>query len=211
MSAKRRVPPVAGGVAKKKSPSAKSPRGSALDRVRGLRAFGAKISNRMRAFPETIRASRLAVDRASSSRNDLRRRLRGTSRDRWPRGQRVGVDDDGRDGTDLRGRLAPRGDAARAARGTSTRETRRERDLRDVIDARESTGVGSRAHPKGGDRRVNELLRSLSLERYRDVFSAEEIDMDALRAMRDVDFEKLGVPYGPKVKIIANLRANRRG
>ena len=108
---------------------------------------------------------------------------------------------------DLRGRLAPR---ENAARGTSTREGRRERDLRDVIDARESTGVGSRAHPKGGDRRVNELLRSLSLERYRDVFSAEEIDMDALRAMRDVDFEKLGVPYGPKVKIIANLRANRR-
>lgn len=210
MSAKRRVPPVAGGVAKKKSPSAESPRGSALDRVRGLRAFGAKISNRMRAFPETIRASRLAVDRAASSRNDLRRRLSGTSHDRWPRGQRVGVDDDGRDEMDLRGRLAPRGDAARAARGTSTRETRRERDLRDVIDARESTGVGSRAHPKGGDRRVNELLRSLSLERYRDVFSAEEIDMDALRAMRDVDFEKLGVPYGPKVKIIANLRANRR-
>ena len=210
MSAKRRVPPVAGGVAKKKSPRAESPRGSALDRVRGLRAFGAKISNRMRAFPETIRASRLAVDRAASSRNDLRRRLSGTSHDRWPRGQRVGVDDDGRDGTDLRGRLAPLGDAARAARGTSTRETRRERDLRDVIDARESTGVGSRAHPKGGDRRVNELLRSLSLERYRDVFSAEEIDMDALRAMRDVDFEKLGVPYGPKVKIIANLRANRR-
>ena len=207
MSAKRRVPPVAGGVAKKKSPSAKSPRGSALDRVRGLRAFGAKISNRMRAFPETIRASRLAVDRASSSRNDLRRRLRGTSHDRWPRGHRVGVDDDGRDEMDLRGRLAPR---ENAARGTSTREGRRERDLRDVIDARESTGVGSRAHPKGGDRRVNELLRSLSLERYRDVFSAEEIDMDALRAMRDVDFEKLGVPYGPKVKIIANLRANRR-
>ena len=210
MSAKRRVPPVAGGVAKKKSPRAESPRGSALDRVRGLRAFGAKISNRMRAFPDTIRASRLAVDRAASSRNDLRRRLSGASHDRWPRGQRVGVDDDGRDGTDLRGRLAPREDAARDARGTSTRETRRERDLRDVIDARESTGVGSRAHPKGGDRRVNELLRSLSLERYRDVFSAEEIDMDALRAMRDVDFEKLGVPYGPKVKIIANLRANRR-
>ena len=207
MSAKRRVPPVAGGVAKKKSPRAESPRGSALDRVRGLRAFGAKISNRMRAFPETIRASRLAVDRAASSRNDLRRRLRGTSHDRWPRGQRVGVDDDGRDEMDLRGRLAPR---ENAARGTSTREGRRERDLRDVIDARESTGVGSRAHPKGGDRRVNELLRSLSLERYRDVFSAEEIDMDALRAMRDVDFEKLGVPYGPKVKIIANLRANRR-
>jgi len=207
MSAKRRVPPVAGGVAKKKSPAADSPRGSALDRVRGLRAFGAKISNRMRAFPETIRASRLAVDRAASSRNDLRRRLSGTSHDRWPRGHRVGVDDDGRDEMDLRGRLAPREDAAR---GTSTRETRRERDLRDVIDARESKGVGSRAHPKGGDRRVNELLRSLSLERYRDVFSSEEIDMDALRAMRDVDFEKLGVPYGPKVKIIANLRANRR-
>ena len=210
MSAKRRVPPVAGGVAKKKSPSAESPRGSALDRVRGLRAFGAKISNRMRAFPETIRASRLAVDRAASSRDDLRRRLSGTSTDRWPRGQRVGVDDDGRDAMDLRGRLAPRGAAAAAARGKSARETRRERDLRDVIDARDSNGVGSRAHPKGGDRRVNDLLRSLSLERYRDVFSAEEIDMDALRAMRDVDFEKLGVPYGPKVKIIANLRANRR-
>ena len=207
MSAKRRVPPV-GGVAKKKSDSPRgSASGSALDRVRGLRAFGAKISNRMRAFPETIRASRLAVDRAASSRNDLRRRLSGASHDRWPRGQRVGVDDDGRDEMDLRGRLAPR---ENAARGTSTREGRRERDLRDVIDARESKGVRSRAHPKGGDRRVNALLRSLSLERYRDVFAAQEVDMDALRAMRDVDFEKLGVPYGPKVKIIANLRANRR-
>ena len=37
----------------------------------------------------------------------------------------------------------PRGRGARDAR-----RTRRERDLRDVIDARESTGVGSRAHPK---------------------------------------------------------------
>ena len=47
--------------------------------------------------------------------------------------------------------------------------------------------------------------------RYPVVFSAEEIDMDgASRSTGNVDFEKLGVPYGPKVKIIANLRANRR-
>lgn len=207
MSAKRRVPPVVGGVAKKQSPAAKSRGGSVLDRVRGLRAFGAKISNRMRAFPETVRESRLAVNRAASSRDDLRRRLQGgVSSDRWPRGQRVGVDDDEKDAMmDLRRRLAPK--ASSTSRTKSPREKRRGGDLRAVIDARDSR---SHVPPTGGDRRVNELLRSLSLERYRDVFAAEEIDMDALRAMRDVDFEKLGVPYGPKVKIIANLRANRR-
>jgi hypothetical protein len=207
MSAKRRVPPVVGGVAKKKSPADKPRGGSVLDRVRGLRAFGAKISNRMRAFPETVRESRLAVNRAASSRDDLRRRLQGgVSSDRWPRGQRVGVDDDEKDAMmDLRRRLAPK--ASSTSKTKSPREKRRGGDLRAVIDARDSR---SHVPPTGGDRRVNELLRSLSLERYRDVFAAEEIDMDALRAMRDVDFEKLGVPYGPKVKIIANLRANRR-
>ena len=56
---------------------------------------------------------------------------------------------------------------------------------------------------------VSRLLRSLDLDRYVDAFAREEIDYDALKQMREKDFNKLGVPFGPMVKITRALIAMR--
>ncbi|KAJ0988882.1 hypothetical protein J5N97_007238 [Dioscorea zingiberensis] len=52
---------------------------------------------------------------------------------------------------------------------------------------------------------VDGLLRSLSLEKYSILFQAEEIDMTALIHMNDDDLKALGIPMGPRKKILLAL------
>ena len=52
---------------------------------------------------------------------------------------------------------------------------------------------------------MNALLRRLNLSAYEAAFAREEIDLIALRAMRDGDFDALGLPYGAKVKLARAL------
>jgi len=111
---------------------------------------------------------------------------------------------------DLRRRLPRRGDGVETA-NANARPTRASGDLRDALSGGRASraGVTTRAgvaKAKGrGDARVNALLRRLNLSAYEAAFAREEIDFIALRAMRDGDFDALGLPYGPKVKLARAL------
>ena len=103
---------------------------------------------------------------------------------------------------DLRRRLPRRDDGAAA--NANARPTRASGDLRDAFSGK--SGRKGVANAKGrGDARVNALLRRLNLSAYEAAFAREEIDFIALRAMRDGDFDALGLPYGPKVKLARAL------
>ncbi|XP_073118166.1 uncharacterized protein [Elaeis guineensis] len=52
---------------------------------------------------------------------------------------------------------------------------------------------------------VDSLLRSLGLEKYSITFQAEEVDMTALVHMTDADLKALGIPMGPRKKILLAL------
>ncbi|KAM0935869.1 putative sterile alpha motif domain-containing protein [Dioscorea sansibarensis] len=52
---------------------------------------------------------------------------------------------------------------------------------------------------------VDGLLQSLGLEKYSIIFQAEEIDMTALVHMNDDDLKALGIPMGPRKKILLAL------
>lgn len=49
---------------------------------------------------------------------------------------------------------------------------------------------------------VKEFLGALGLAKYSALFSAEEIDMHALLQMKDADLKELGIPMGPRKKIL---------
>jgi len=53
---------------------------------------------------------------------------------------------------------------------------------------------------------VAEFLRGIGLARYKATFQEEEIDMDALTHLSDKDLQSLGLPLGPRKKIMAALR-----
>ncbi|CAI9756258.1 unnamed protein product [Fraxinus pennsylvanica] len=52
---------------------------------------------------------------------------------------------------------------------------------------------------------VDSFLQSLGLEKYAIHFKAEEVDMYALRQMGDIDLKDLGIPMGPRKKILLSL------
>ncbi|KAJ3708818.1 hypothetical protein LUZ61_012523 [Rhynchospora tenuis] len=54
---------------------------------------------------------------------------------------------------------------------------------------------------------VDSFLRSLGLEKYSLTFQAEEVDMTALVHMTDADLKALGVPMGPRKKILLALES----
>ncbi|KAL6885830.1 hypothetical protein ACP4OV_010091 [Aristida adscensionis] len=54
---------------------------------------------------------------------------------------------------------------------------------------------------------LDSFLGSLGLEKYSITFQAEEVDMAALRHMTDGDLKALGIPMGPRKKIILALES----
>ncbi|CAL1413708.1 unnamed protein product [Linum trigynum] len=52
---------------------------------------------------------------------------------------------------------------------------------------------------------VEGLLHSLGLEKYAIIFKAEEVDMHALKQMGESDLKELGIPMGPRKKILLSL------
>ncbi|XP_057528848.1 uncharacterized protein LOC130807596 isoform X1 [Amaranthus tricolor] len=52
---------------------------------------------------------------------------------------------------------------------------------------------------------VESWLRSLGLEKYIITFKAEEIDMNSLKQLGDSDLKELGIPMGPRKKMIQSL------
>nr|XP_011468550.1 PREDICTED: uncharacterized protein LOC101292812 [Fragaria vesca subsp. vesca] len=54
---------------------------------------------------------------------------------------------------------------------------------------------------------VASLLHRLGLGKYAIIFQAEEVDMSALKQMGDKDLKELGIPMGPRKKILLALLA----
>ncbi|KAK9069033.1 hypothetical protein SSX86_013149 [Deinandra increscens subsp. villosa] len=54
---------------------------------------------------------------------------------------------------------------------------------------------------------VDTFLQSLGLEKYSITFQAEEIDMTALLHMTDEDLKAIGIPMGPRKKILLALES----
>ncbi|KAL1327639.1 hypothetical protein AAHE18_13G316000 [Arachis hypogaea] len=52
---------------------------------------------------------------------------------------------------------------------------------------------------------VDGLLNALGLAKYAILFKAEEVDMTALKQMRENDLKELGIPMGPRKKILLAL------
>ena len=86
---------------------------------------------------------------------------------------------------------------------------------REAISATRSEGggyAGIHARPNRavagakGAKAVGDILRGLGLGKYVGVFAREEIDAVALRSITDKDLEKLGIPLGPRKKILAARR-----
>ncbi|CAI8608144.1 unnamed protein product [Vicia faba] len=54
---------------------------------------------------------------------------------------------------------------------------------------------------------VDDFLLSLGLEKYLITFQAEEVDMAALKHMNDEDLKVMGIPMGPRKKILLALES----
>jgi hypothetical protein len=60
---------------------------------------------------------------------------------------------------------------------------------------------------------IGDWLRSLGLEKYEAVFRDNEIELDVLPEPTELDLEKLGLPLGPRkrlLKAIATLGADQK-
>lgn len=60
------------------------------------------------------------------------------------------------------------------------------------------------------DTSLDRLLKSLDLEKYSTNFQAEEVDMKALVHMNEEDMKSLGIPMGPRKKILSALASRRK-
>ncbi|MED6171436.1 hypothetical protein PIB30_040733 [Stylosanthes scabra] len=61
--------------------------------------------------------------------------------------------------------------------------------------------------PQKADITVDDFLQSLGLEKYLITFQAEEVDMAALNHMTDEDLKAMGIPMGPRKKILLALES----
>ncbi|KAJ7961543.1 SAM domain family protein [Quillaja saponaria] len=61
--------------------------------------------------------------------------------------------------------------------------------------------------PQKADTSVDEFLYSLGLKKYLITFQAEEVDMTALIHMTDEDLKAMGIPMGPRKKILLALES----
>ncbi|KAL0369409.1 UNVERIFIED_CONTAM: SEC23-interacting protein [Sesamum angustifolium] len=122
-----------------------------------------------------------------------------------PKDRRVGV-------KDLRLKLQRKSieQATRSVRGSVTGGAR---DLREKLSGTlYSRPVESKPAPVGPKpapevESVDNFLQSLGLEKYSITFQAEEVDMTALIHMKDEDLKALGIPMGPRKKILLALES----
>ncbi|NP_001130285.1 hypothetical protein Zm00014a_014107 [Zea mays] len=86
------------------------------------------------------------------------------------------------------------------------------RQIADEMHARQNkkppkqTSSKKTSQPKA-ESPLDSFLSSLGLEKYSITFQAEEVDMAALRHMTDSDLKALGIPMGPRKKIILALES----
>ncbi|XP_061362218.1 uncharacterized protein LOC133305965 isoform X2 [Gastrolobium bilobum] len=68
--------------------------------------------------------------------------------------------------------------------------------------AQRASYVGDEQH---SNQTVDGLLDGLGLKKYAVLFKAEEVDMTSLKQMRENDLKELGIPMGPRKKILLAL------
>jgi len=76
--------------------------------------------------------------------------------------------------------------------------------------ARPTPTVKRPSNAMAEEQTVRTLLHSLGLEKYVITFQVEEVDMAALRYMSDNDLKELGVPMGPRKKILLAIRGKEQ-
>jgi hypothetical protein len=54
---------------------------------------------------------------------------------------------------------------------------------------------------------TNQLLSGRTLSKYADVFAENEIDSTVLPDLSEADFEKIGIPMGPRKKLLRAISA----
>lgn len=75
----------------------------------------------------------------------------------------------------------------------------------------QGSGIAQKIPSMGdGYATVESLLRSMGLEKYAIYFKAEEIDMNAFRQLGDSDLKELGIPMGPRKKILQAITSTFR-
>lgn len=95
----------------------------------------------------------------------------------------------------------PKLEAAKPARKNVAVEAP-EADTKRVADPATRKKVQQKAETS-----VDGFLRSLGLEKYSITFQAEEVDMTALVHMTDEDLKAIGIPMGPRKKILLALES----
>mmetsp|Transcript_29386 Transcript_29386/g.56417 ORF Transcript_29386/g.56417 Transcript_29386/m.56417 type:complete len:178 (-) Transcript_29386:216-749(-) len=78
--------------------------------------------------------------------------------------------------------------------------------LRKVATGNSTRGNDMQVRGNGADAGIATLLNSLGLDKYRSLFAREEVDIDALTCMSEKDLTALGIPMGPRKKLLAALR-----
>ncbi|KAM0844750.1 hypothetical protein ACQ4PT_056834 [Festuca glaucescens] len=81
------------------------------------------------------------------------------------------------------------------------RENADERPVRQSKKVAKPSSSKKISQPKA-ESPLDNFLKSLGLEKYSVNFQAEEVDMAALRHMTESDLKALGIPMGPRKKII---------
>ncbi|XP_024026396.1 ankyrin repeat and SAM domain-containing protein 6 [Morus notabilis] len=70
-----------------------------------------------------------------------------------------------------------------------------------------SNAAAKKKAPQKASSTVDDFLQSLGLEKYSITFQAEEVDMTALAHMTDEDLKAIGIPMGPRKKILLALES----
>ncbi|KAL9235648.1 hypothetical protein vseg_010391 [Gypsophila vaccaria] len=74
-----------------------------------------------------------------------------------------------------------------------------------VADVKDPSTTQRKKTLQKADASVDGFLQSLGLEKYQILFQAEEVDMTALEHMTDEDLKAMGIPMGPRKKIMLAL------
>ncbi|CAL9184936.1 uncharacterized protein LOC103979362 [Musa acuminata AAA Group] len=143
--------------------------------------------------------------------NDLRWKLQKKSSQQAYRSGKVSVVRDLRDKlSGMRHSQPPNTDPSKARRVSEISETTK-KDLRHdppVSEAKKPTkSASTKPSQHKSELSVDGFLHSLGLEKYLITFQAEEIDMAALKHMNDEDLRALGIPMGPRKKILLALES----
>ncbi|CAL9113879.1 unnamed protein product [Musa textilis] len=143
--------------------------------------------------------------------NDLRWKLQKKSSQQAYRSGKVSVVRDLRDKLSGTMHSQPSNtDPSKARRVSEISETIKKNIRHDppVSEAKKPTkSASTKPSQHKSELSVDGFLHSLGLEKYLITFQAEEIDMAALKHMNDEDLRALGIPMGPRKKILLALES----